>query len=159
MVSETVCDTSPLQYLHQLRLLDLLRVLFDRLVVPPAVAGEISTGLRRGFDLPRIADFDWIAIRPPIRVLDLAPGLGPGEREVLALAFESADCTALLDDGLARAQAKLLRIRTMGTLGVLLKAKQKQLIPQVGPLLEELNRLQFRLDPATRDMVLKLASE
>lgn len=31
---EAICDTSPLQYLHQLKLLDLLPRLYSKVIVP-----------------------------------------------------------------------------------------------------------------------------
>ena len=42
MTKVVVSDTTPLQYLHQSRTLDLLPKLFDRVIVPPAVIGEVQ---------------------------------------------------------------------------------------------------------------------
>ena len=42
MTDVVVSDTSPLQYLHQSRTLDLLPQLFGRVIVPPAVIGELA---------------------------------------------------------------------------------------------------------------------
>ena len=42
MTKVVVSDTAPLQYLHQSRTLDLLPKLFDRVIVPPAVIGEVQ---------------------------------------------------------------------------------------------------------------------
>lgn len=39
---EVFCNTSPLQYLHQLGLLPVLRTLAERIVVPPAVVQELE---------------------------------------------------------------------------------------------------------------------
>jgi hypothetical protein len=47
----------------------------------------------------------------------------------------------------------------MGTLGVLLDAQRKGLVPTVAPLLDKLDSLRFRLAPHTRAAVLKLAGE
>ena len=41
-MAEAICDTSPLQYLHQLGRLDVLRRLVGRVVVPPAVVDELA---------------------------------------------------------------------------------------------------------------------
>ena len=53
----------------------------------------------------------------------------------------------------------MLGIRLTGTLGILLDAKKKGLIPAVSPVLDELDRLRFRVSPVTRAAVLKLAGE
>ena len=42
-----IVNTSPLQYLHQAQLLDLLPTLFGRIDVPDAVVAEIVEGRKR----------------------------------------------------------------------------------------------------------------
>jgi uncharacterized protein len=49
---ETISNTSPLLYLHQLGQLDLLRALYGRILVPVAVANELVEGGRRGHSVP-----------------------------------------------------------------------------------------------------------
>ena len=65
----------------------------------------------------------------------------------------------LLDDGLGRRAAELLGIPLTGTLGLLISAKNKGLISSVAPILSNLANLGFRVSPATRNAVLKLAGE
>jgi predicted nucleic acid-binding protein len=55
--------------------------------------------------------------------------------------------------------ARLLDIKFTGTLGILLKAKQKGYLSRIEPILNQLELLKFRLDAATRSYVLKLADE
>jgi predicted nucleic acid-binding protein len=52
-----------------------------------------------------------------------------------------------------------LSLRLTGTLGVLLQAKQAGLLPAVSPILDRLQELRFRMDPETRQAVLRLAGE
>ena len=54
--------------------------------------------------------------------------LDPGETEVLALAQSPTDPLVLLDDEIARAEARRLKLRLSGTLGVLVKAHRGNLI-------------------------------
>ncbi len=61
---EVFCNTSPLQYLHQLGQLRLLHDLAGRIVVPPAVVQELSGGCTKGLDLPDIAALDCDSRRP-----------------------------------------------------------------------------------------------
>jgi len=51
-LAEAICDTSPLQYLHQIKHLDVLPSLATRVLVPPAVVDELQEGMRLGLDLP-----------------------------------------------------------------------------------------------------------
>lgn len=91
--------------------------------------------------------------------MPLAADLGRGESAVLALALETSDPWVILDDMLARRAATLLRIPFIGTLGLLLDAKTKGLVPAVSPLLDRLDRLRFRVSVTTRKMILDLADE
>jgi uncharacterized protein len=158
---EIICNTSPLQYLHQLELLDLLPVLAGRVVVPSAVARELSAGRTQGVKLPVPEELDWIAIRTPLSapVIPMVVDLGAGETEVLALALESGNAKVLLDDALARRVAAMLGLAFRGTLGLLLDAKKARLVPAVGPLLNRLKLLGFRLSRETERNVLDLAGE
>lgn len=158
---EVISNTSPMQYLHQLGLLHLLPALVSQVILPPAVVVELAAGRSRGINLPDPANLQWVAVRQPISApaLPLAVGLGPGEREVLALALESSDAIVVLDDQLARQTAGMLGLRLTGTLGILLDAKKRGLINAVAPMLDQLQNLRFRLAPQTRAAVLKLAGE
>lgn len=52
-----------------------------------------------------------------------------------------------------------MNVTLTGTLGALLKAKQSGYISQISPVIEQLDTLRFRLAPATRTAILKLANE
>jgi len=127
-VPEVVCDVSPVQYLHQTGLLDLLRLTYGAITIPTtAVAAELREGTLRGVDLPAFESIDWIRIRQPAGwpLLPIVVDLGAGEREVLALGTETPDSLVILDDALARRYARMLNLNLTGTLGVLLKARRR----------------------------------
>jgi predicted nucleic acid-binding protein len=151
-LTEIICNTSPLQYLHQIGQLPILSALAGRITVPSAVVHELATGLALGVDVPRVEQIDWITVRVPqsSRVLGLVQDLDPGETAVLALALESTAAKVILDDAQARRVAQVLGIPLIGTLG---------LLQEVRPLLDQLQRLNFRLSRTTRQAVLKLAGE
>lgn len=75
------------------------------------------------------------------------------------LALERESFVAVIDDSVAHKRASLLDIPFTGTLGILLDAKKLGLIPKIGPILDELDALQFRLPPKTRQMILGKAKE
>ena len=160
-MAETICNTSPIQYLYQLGQLDLLRQLCGIIFVPPAVVEELAAGRALGVSLPEVATIDWVKIRRPTseKALPLVTNLGPGEAEVLMLALESPGAVVILDDGLARDIARAHHLPLKGTLGVLLDAKQAGFVQAVKPLLNRLQGLRFHLAPLTRDAVLTLAGE
>jgi len=85
--------------------------------------------------------------------------LGRGELATLALAVESREATVILDDGLGRRSAAALNVPVLGTVGVLLKAKQAGLVPDLSPELIRLDQLGFRLKPQTAGIILRLAGE
>lgn len=158
---EVVSDTSPLQYLHQTALLHLLRLLYGKVTVPAAVAGEIEHGRSLGLVLPDLTTLPWITVQeirqPPAPIA--MKELGAGETETLALGMNLPGSLLLLDDRLAHQRAKLLGLRFTGTLGVLIKAKQVGFLQAVRPVLNRLVTLGFRIDGGTSASVLRLAGE
>lgn len=160
-MSELICDTSSIQYLHQLGVLHILPALAERIVIPPAVMAEIATGRELGVNLPDLKTLDWITVRRPMSdaALPLVVHLGPGETQVLMLALETPEAIAVLDDALAREMAEALDLPMTGTLGLLLDAKRAALVSHICPLLDRLQALRFRLAKHTRMAVLKLAGE
>jgi predicted nucleic acid-binding protein len=158
---EVICNTSPVQYLHQLDLLHILPALAGRVVIPSAVELELAVGRESGVNLPDISALDWVTIRRPAstRAVPLVSDLGPGETEVLMLALESPGALVILDDALARRVADFLKLQMRGTLGLLLDAKRAGLVPSIAPLLDQLRALRFRLSAHTRAAVLIQAGE
>ena len=156
-----ICNTSALQYLHQIDRLDLLPALFGQVHIPYAVAVELAEGKRQNISLPTLEDLSWVTIRP-VRdrtLLPLVTNLGDGEKEVLALGLEATDALLVLDDRNARRYAIAAGLEVTGTLGLLMLAKERGLIDSIRPALDRLQELQFRLSAATRQMVLNLAGE
>jgi hypothetical protein len=75
------------------------------------------------------------------------------------LALQSTDPVVIGDDALARRHAEILGISLTGTLGSLLDGKRRGLVPAVTPLIDDLQRLGFRLSDRTRRAVLRMAGE
>lgn len=129
-----IADTSPLQYLFQVGLIDLLRDLFGSVQVPEAVRDELQVGRGLGIDVPDPANYSWMLVRPTTRAPALDHfELGPGEHAALSLALSLGEGLVLLDDAAARTAASALNVSTTGTLGLLLLAKERGLIVAVRP--------------------------
>jgi hypothetical protein len=158
-----VSDTSPIRALDFLDLLEVLPVLFDRVLIPPAVAAElVRTGGR--FRLIDVSDFVFLELRPAhdqAQVNRLLPLLDRGEAEAIVLAQEIAADAILIDeaDGRRVAQEKY-GLRTIGTLGILLSAKQRGTIPAVRSLVDQLrDGLGFFVSESLYREVLRRAGE
>ena len=84
----------------------------------------------------------WLTIvpGPTIPPAIAAWRLGPGESAVLALALAEEDSWAVIDDWGARRCARSLSIRHIGTLGLVLLAKEERSIPAARPVVERLRR-------------------
>src|SRR5262249_23248954 len=133
-------DTSPIRALAHLSLLTLLQELFDEVLVPPAVDVELRNPPE---GLPRVdvRDFEFVTIETPRdrnKVQDLLKVLDPGESEALVVALEIGVSAILIDETAGRAMAKKLGLLPIGVLGILVRAKQRGLIPGVRSLLDRL---------------------
>jgi len=132
-----LCNAGPLMALGKLNRLDLLAGLFGQVQIPRAVYDEVVTqGFVRGAPDALTVRLFWqrqqwpvvgvteallSAYVPPV-VLD------PGETELLALAQSLADPLVLLDDEVARAEARRLKLQVCGTLGILVRAYRQNLL-------------------------------
>jgi uncharacterized protein len=160
-LAELICDTSALIALHQVGLLHILPALSPTVVMPAAVAQELATGRSEGHDAPDVAGLNWLSIRTPAArpALPDAKLLGVGESDVLWVALETPGGVAVLDEIPARRVAGQLGIAFTGTLGLLVDAKNRGMIPAVAPLLLELDRHEFHMSPRIRETILKAAGE
>lgn len=138
----TVADAGPLIHLAAIGRIDLLDRLFERVLVPQAVYHEVVV---RGAGLPgsvEVATAGWVEVAS-VQRLDLVEallgsGLHRGESEAIALAVERSSDLLLIDERQGRLTARNMGIPVIGTLGVLVAAKENRAIEAVGPLIEAL---------------------
>jgi uncharacterized protein len=148
-------------HLSRIGRLELLRELYAEVVVPDAVAIEISRHLAAELDagftsgwLKRVNPRDSAGVDRIERDLG-----GRGEAEVIAIAIELESAIVLIDERAARAYALSQGLRVLGTIGVVLHAKRRGLIERATPLLDDLRARGFWLDDATYRRARELASE
>ena len=163
-----VSDASPLICLAAIRHFDLLRALYDEVLVPEAVWQEVTSApafaeaasLRTAGDA-RSAGWLQVAAadnRPLVTQLETV--LDPGESEAIALAVERAPSLLLIDERDGRQVARTLGVPITGTLGVLLRAKTLGHVQAIKPLLTQLvEQHYFRLHPNLVQQVLAEAGE
>jgi predicted nucleic acid-binding protein len=141
-VSRIVCNSGPLIALGILGTLELLQSLFDGVLVPDAVQREIVQGGVKLAGLESFQRAQWIRIVSPTQsdVL-LAALLDTGEAAVIALAREQGIPVVLIDERKARKVARdVYGLQPVGTARILIEAKKKKLLPEIGPSLEALRR-------------------
>ena len=156
-----VSDTSPICYFARLGLLDVLHKLLGQIRVPMSVVDEIDRGRTFIPELPDLRVLDWVEIEMVVGNIPDASisQLGPGETEALALAKSLPDVCVLMDDFQAREQAEKSGISVRGTLALLLMAKEEKYVQEVRPLIDQLEKMGFRLSDSLQNTVLSLAGE
>lgn len=149
-----VSNAGPLIHLSWIGRLHLLQQLFDELIVPNRVKEEV---LQADDDVPGVSELlatfasGWIHVhlvesREDVEVLERI--LDAGESEAIVLANEIQADLLLLDDRRARREAERQGVPISGTVGVLRRGRDQQLIPAVLPVLNELRKLGFRASEA-----------
>ena len=146
MAERWVVNASPLIVLSKINRQHLLTELAAETVIPEAVALEIEAGPE---DDParqflRSASLPIIAV--PTEPVILAWDLGAGETSVLSYVFHHPDWKAVIDDGMARRCARAFNVPLIGTLGVIIRARQSGLIEASVPLLKSMQAVGLRLD-------------
>lgn len=155
-----VANNSPLAALWAIEQLDLLRDLFQEVWIAPAVKDEF-VAFAREERRRALAERPWIRIvplrdpRPRLSVL----GLDLGETQTLALAAENFASLVIMDERKGRTAAQRMKLRLTGTVGVLLLAKDQDLLPTIGPWLIRLEEHGMRLGPGLIRRALEIAGE
>ncbi len=139
MAEPAIINASPLIFLSRSGYLELLQAFSPEVWVPDAVAGEILRRGREDISARAISETSWLSVRPAIEIPPqvVTWNLGPGESAVIALAREY-HLEAIIDDLAGRRCASSLGIPLRGTLGLVLAAKQRGLIAQARPVIENM---------------------
>jgi uncharacterized protein len=87
------------------------------------------------------------------------PNLDPGEAQAIALGLELNANRLIIDERRGRNQAIGLGLQVIGILGIVLAAKQQNLIPSVKPILDDLIVNGFWMRDDLSNEVLQLAGE
>jgi len=151
-----VSNSSPLIALAKIGMLDVL----SGVVIPKAVFDEITKPEKEYVK----ELYEWgkdkiieVKNRKAVEYLELI--IDGGEAETIVLVEELNADAVLIDDLKARKIATLRGLNIIGTIGVLLNAKERGFISEVKPLLEELIKKKIRISKELYNHALELAHE
>jgi len=146
-----ISDTSCFIVLTNIGELDLLHKVYGQIITTIDIATEFGETLPEWVEIQNVSD--------KYRQQLLEMQIDKGESSAIALALETPDCTVILDDYKARKVAERLGINITGTIGVIIKAKLKGIIPSIKPFVEKIKLTDFRLSPEIELLALKEAQE
>ncbi len=157
---KVISNTTPILSLLKINKIEILKELYEEVIIPNEVFLEIEKGKEKLF-YADLTKFDWIRIEKisNARSSTYFFDLDKGEAEVLILANELNADLVILDELMGRRYAKQLDLNITGTIGVLLKAKELGLIESLRDVLQELIAKGTWLNPQLIGKILKMADE
>ncbi len=150
-VFRVVADSSCLISLAQIDKFELLKDLFLEVYIPHAVydevvikgegeagSDEVETAIKDGWLLKK-------AVEDDIAVNALTTLLGKGESEVIILFKELGLDYALIDEKMARDVASLMNVKTIGVLGIIDLAIEREFSIDKKKVVDQLKDFGFRI--------------
>jgi len=156
-----VVNASPLIFLSKAGVIHFLQQAAPDIVVPQVVALEVGRRGRNDITARTLANNPWVATVevPVIPPLIQSWDLGPGESAVLAYARTHPGVVAIIDDGAGRRCAETLGVPLLGTLGLIMIAKKRGLIPTARPVIALLKQQGMFLSESIIDRAMDLIGE
>ena len=149
MSERIVADSTCLIALERIGQIEILPALFESVLIPPAVAQEFGISLP-WLKVERLSDHVLVAV--------LKMMIDDGEAEAIALSQEQK-CRIILDDRQARRVGQDMGLRVIGTVGILILAKQRGILSTIKPVLQNLDDTGFYISAALKAEALYLAKE
>ena len=159
---KVVADTTPLSELAKVGLLSLLPELYREIIIPQEVYSELLAGNHPAAQIVPTAQ--WLKVisvsnRQYIFQLKAGTGLDLGESAAIILAEELNCDQLLIDERAARRVALSKNLPIIGTVGILIVAKQRGHLSGVKDALDNLITNGTRLSPVLYQHALMIAGE
>ncbi len=135
---KVIVNTTPIISLAAINRLDIFKSLFGKIIIAEAVYAEIKA--KQGYGYHEV-DNDFIevqAVQGQLYKDFLLTELDAGEAETIILAKEIDADFVIIDENLGYKIANHAGLTAIRTLSVLLRAKEKGLVLQLKPLLDEM---------------------
>ena len=146
-----IADASCLIALQNIKRLELLKALYSQISITPEVENEFGEALPDWIQIEAIKDVQKKSI--------LQLELDEGEASAIVLALESTDSLLIIDERKGRKTARKLGVKIIGTLGVIILAREHSIIAEVAPILEALENVGFRISVTLKESILKKVGE
>lgn len=160
---KVVSNTTPLIGLASIQQFELLKKLFGEIYIPKAVYNEaVVKGYKKSGLKKEISGARWIKtipVKDKLAVKVLLDELDEGEAETIILAGELEADWVLMDERKGRRKLTELGIQKIGTVGILLKAKEVGLLQKIKPYLYKLRENGFSISQYVIDIMLEKAGE
>ena len=134
-----VSDATPVIAFSRINRLKLLQEIVREIIIPEEVSSELFKYKKS--DIKSLKNYKWIRvekIRSQNNVELLLPTLDRGEAEVIILSKELKADLVIIDELSARKVAMMMDLPLIGTMGLLIAAKENKLIEKLKPLLDEM---------------------
>lgn len=151
MLDLIICDTSVLILFEKINKLDVLKQLYSKIYITPEIALEFGNTLPGWIEVKEVKNK---ALQKT-----LSQALGIGESSAIAMSLELQNSLVAIDDLKARRIAISLEIKITGSLGILIKAKEKGYIKQLKPMLKKIEKTDFRISENIIKLILKIVKE
>ena len=141
-----IIDAGPLIALAKVDLLFVPQRLFSRCRIPNAVWSECRR--KQGEDSRRIeraVEEGWLRVKPAMNAGHFPPSLGRGEVEAMQLAVDTGQALLVLDDRLARREAKRRGLDYIGTARMLLLAEHESIIDDAEAVIRRMSEHGYRI--------------
>jgi predicted nucleic acid-binding protein len=152
-----VSDTSPIRYLVLIEQIEILQKLYGQILIPEAVRAELQQPHApesvRGWIGSAPGWLITVSV-PAAAALQIPDTLGEGERHAIALALDSGADLLLVDDRTAAREARRLGFTVTGTLGILVRAAEIDLL-DLHSAVQRLETTNFRVHPKILRQLMK----
>ena len=121
-----IADSTVLICLGRIEMLELLKKLYKKIIIPPSVEKEVLIEGKEGYkSIHHAIKNGWIEVMHPNKTIGL--GLGKGEEQAISLAVERKD-KLILDDAFAIKAAKALNANYLRTTTIIFTALKKRIL-------------------------------
>ena len=151
-----VSNTSPLNYLILIEVIDVLPQLYERVIIPPSVYQEL-----RAPETPEVVrswiegHSDWLEISSETGSVGLElASLHAGEREAISLALHLQAEALIIDERQGRNEAERRGLKVIGTIGVLVSAHERGFL-DIHDSISRLRQTTFHVSPKLLASVLQ----
>jgi predicted nucleic acid-binding protein len=134
----TVSNTTPIISLSSIGKIQILKDLFQEIIIPQAVYDEIKVKQGYGYNEVDLSFITVQTIQNTEREKFLLEQLDAGEVQAIVLSEEINANNTIIDENTGYIIAKESGLNVIRTLSILLKAKEVEIITEIKPLLDEM---------------------